>query len=186
MDYEVRFSRIFVYKRKRLQARLASLFLYSGLREFVEGECKLALLMSCGILMNDTASSSLVNTLNCNLVCLGSSSLITRLNSSIELLDDSLHLGASNLVLESLLLNNKNTLLCGLNVCQQIHLPIFMYPLRLRGYATNTSQLNIIPQIFPDCNRFQENILTFLKFFCEIYFCLIAAIRSGSGVTYAV
>jgi len=162
---EKRFSRIFVYKRKRLQARLASLFLYSGLREFVEGECKLALLMSCGILMNDTASSSLVNTLNCNLVCLGSSSLITRLNSSIELLDDSLHLGASNLVLKSLLLDYKNTLLCGLNVCQQIHLPIFVYPLRLRGYATNTSQLNIIPQKLPNCNRFCKNNLVFFKYF---------------------
>ncbi len=120
-------------------------FYIMGLRDFVEGECKLALLMSCGILMNDTASSSLVNTLYCNLVCLGSSSLITRLNSSIELLDDRLHLGASDLVLECLLLDNKNTLLCRLNVCQQIHLPIFVYPLRLRGYAANTSQLNIIP-----------------------------------------
>ena len=38
--------------------------------------------------MNDTTSSSLVNTLNCNLVCLGSSSFIAGLNSSIELLDD--------------------------------------------------------------------------------------------------
>ncbi len=132
-------------KEKGCKHDLHPFFYIMGLREFVEGECKLALLMSCGILMNDTASSSLVNTLNCNLVCLGSSSLITRLNSSIELLDDCLHLGVSDLVLESLLLDNKDTLLCGLNVCQRIHLPIFVYSLRLRGYATNTSQLNIIP-----------------------------------------
>ena len=43
-----------LYKRKRLQARLASLFLYSGLREFVEGECELALLVRSSILVNDT------------------------------------------------------------------------------------------------------------------------------------
>ena len=45
---------ILLYKRKRLQARLASLFLYSGLREFVEGECELALLVRSSILVNDT------------------------------------------------------------------------------------------------------------------------------------
>jgi hypothetical protein len=61
-----------------------------------------------------------------------------------------------------------------------------VYSLRLRGYATNTSQLNIIPQNLPNCNRFQKNILTFFKIFCEIYFTRIAAMRSGSGVTYAV
>ena len=43
-----------LYKRKRLQARLASLFLYSCLREFVEGECELALLVRSSILVNDT------------------------------------------------------------------------------------------------------------------------------------
>ncbi len=95
--------------------------------------------------MNDSASSSLVNTLNCDTVCFSSSSLIAGLNSSIELLDDCLHLGACDLILECLLLDNKNTLLCRLNVCQQIHLPKFVYPLRLRGYAADTSQLDIIP-----------------------------------------
>jgi hypothetical protein len=29
-----------------------------------------------------------------------------------------------------------------------------VYSLRLRGYATNTSQLNIIPQSLTNCNRF--------------------------------
>ena len=141
-------------KEKGCKHDLHPFFYIMGLREFVEGECELALLVSSSILVNDATSSSLVNTLYCNLVCLGSSSLITRLNSSIELLDDSLHLGVRNLVLKSLLLDNKNTLLCGLNVCHCIHLPIFVYSLRLRGYATNTSQLNIIPQNLPNCNRF--------------------------------
>ena len=104
-------------KEKGCKHDLHPFFYIMGLREFVESECELALLVSSSILVNDTASSSLVNTLYCNLVCLGSSGLITGLNSSIELLDDSLHLGVRNLVLKSLLLDNKNTLLCGLNVC---------------------------------------------------------------------
>ena len=74
------------------------------------------LLVSCVVLMKETASNCLVELLNSELVKFGSLSLVTCINRSIELLDYSLKLALNHLILKCLGLVYKNTLLSGLNV----------------------------------------------------------------------
>lgn len=81
--------------------------------------------MSGSILMNDSASGGLVYSLDCFLVSNLGSGLITGLNSSVELLNHGLELGISYFVDKSLLLDNKNTLLCRFDVCQN-YLPPYL------------------------------------------------------------
>ena len=82
----------------------------------VEFLSEIRLLVSCGVLMKDAASNCLVNLLNSKLIKLGSCSLVTCLNSSIVLLDYSLHLALNHLILKCLGLVYKNTLLSRLNI----------------------------------------------------------------------
>ncbi len=74
------------------------------------------LLVSCVVLMKETASNCLVELLNSELVKFGSLSLVTGINRSIELLDYSLELALNHLVLKCLSLVYEDTLLCRLDV----------------------------------------------------------------------
>jgi len=100
-----------------------------NLRHLVELQCELALLVSSVVLVKDSLSNSLVNLLNCQLVCISSSSLVTGLNSSIVLLNDGTELALEHLVLESLGSNNLYTLFSGLNVRHIFYSLQFFYGL---------------------------------------------------------
>ena len=74
------------------------------------------LLVSCVVLVNETASNCLVKLLNSELIKFGSRRLVACFNSSVILLDYSLKLALNHLVLKCLSLVDKNTLLSGLNI----------------------------------------------------------------------
>ena len=82
------------------------------LRHLIEGYGELALFMSGGILVDDTAGGSLVDLLYGSLVGFRSGGLVTGLYSSVELFNCCLELRVCNLILKSLLLYDKYTLLC--------------------------------------------------------------------------
>jgi hypothetical protein len=93
----------------------------------VQFQGQLALLSVGGILSNNTLSNSLVNLLYGNLVSFGSSSLITGLNSGVELLDQSLDLTLQNFVLQGLGIGNQNSLLSRLDIGHWIHLLVLIF-----------------------------------------------------------
>ena len=95
----------------------------SGFRlHLVESFRELALLASSSILVNDVASSSLVDLLNSSLVGCLSKLGITGSESSLILLDIGLHLRAEDLVLKGLRFSCLNALLCTFNVRHSFHL----------------------------------------------------------------
>jgi len=87
-----------------------------NLRHLVDSNCKLALLVSCCVLVNDIALYSLINNNNCRLISRHSCCLIAAFYCSIELLDDGLHLALEHLVAESLYSSNFYALLCTFNI----------------------------------------------------------------------
>jgi len=75
------------------------------------------------VYVDGTTHSSLVDLLNCELVCSSSLFLVTGLNSSVELLDNGAELGLEHLVLESLGLDNLYALLSRLDIRHFLVLP---------------------------------------------------------------
>ena len=115
-------------------------------------------------------ANSLVNLLYCELVSSLSLGLVTSLNRCKELLDRGAELTLENLILERFGCDNLNTLFCTLNIRQNIHpFPLFIRDPRTRpserGCAHPFIHLCIISLFLSFCNRFFENISSFLQYF---------------------
>ena len=87
-----------------------------GLLGSVQLEGQSALLVSSLVLMNQILCSSLVEGLNCGLICRLCNSLILRCNCSVKLLQNSLQLRTSSLIASILYLGNEYALLGRLDI----------------------------------------------------------------------
>ena len=114
-----KFKALTVIRRSEPNSALSGL----GSSHCVEFLCEFALLVSCGILVENAVCNRLVNLLDSFLVSFSCGCLVSCGNSCIELLELGLELRTEHLVLKCLSFDNLDALLGGFDVCQNFHLP---------------------------------------------------------------
>ena len=92
------------------------------LRDLVQAQSHLALAVGCGVLVQQTTSGSLIDSLDSFLVSLIGLAAVAFDDSSIKILQLSLQCGLCGLVSSGLCLIDQNTLLCRLDIRQTKHL----------------------------------------------------------------